>query len=237
VLDRGNYLSTGQMCTALSRILVPESRVSEVADALAERAQAHRIGDPLDEKTTLGPLVNRTQHERVLRYIGIAKDEGAKLVTGGRRPSDLPKGWYIEPTVFVDVANTMTVAREEVFGPVASIIAYRNEEEAIAVANDTPYGLSGAVLSSDEGHALEVARRIRTGTVGINRYGPAYNAPFGGVKRSGVGREHGPEGFDTFLEYQCYGIPESMAEELASRGLEREVLSVPEVPGRHAPWK
>jgi acyl-CoA reductase-like NAD-dependent aldehyde dehydrogenase len=120
----------------------------------------------------------------------------------------------------------MTIAREEIFGPVASIIAYDHEDEAVAIANDTPYGLAGAVLSTDEEHALAVARRVHTGTIGINKYGGAYAAPFGGIKQSGIGREHGPEGFESFLEYKSYAIPPSLADDLAARGLDSEHLSI-----------
>jgi aldehyde dehydrogenase (NAD+) len=213
------------MCAALSRILVPRGRGSEIAEALAENARSYVLGDPLDAATTMGPLVNRQQYERVLGYLEIGKDEGAKVVTGGTRPAHLPVGYYIEPTVLLGVENSMRIAREEIFGPVASIIEYDDEDDALAIANDTPYGLNAAVMSADETHALEVARRIHSGTANINSFGVATSAPFGGVKLSGIGREHGPEGFDSFLEYRSHGLSEALAVELARRGVPRQHLN------------
>jgi aldehyde dehydrogenase (NAD+) len=225
VLGRANFFQSGQMCAALSRILVPRGRGSEIAEALAENARSYVLGDPLDAATTMGPLVNRQQYERVLGYLEIGKDEGAKVVTGGTRPAHLPVGYYIEPTVLLGVENSMRIAREEIFGPVASIIEYDDEDDALAIANDTPYGLNAAVMSADETHALEVARRIHSGTANINSFGVATSAPFGGVKLSGIGREHGPEGFDSFLEYRSHGLSEALAAELARRGVPRQHLN------------
>lgn len=225
VLGRANFFQSGQMCAALSRILVPRGRASEIAEALAEHARSYVLGDPLDAATTMGPLVNKRQYERVLHYLAIGKDEGAKVVTGGTRPAHLPVGYYIEPTVLVNVENSMRIAQEEIFGPVASIIEYDGEEDALAIANDTPYGLNAAVMSTDETHALEVARRVQSGTVNINSFGTATAAPFGGVKLSGIGREHGPEGFDSFLEYRSHGVSEALAAELARRGTPRQYMN------------
>jgi aldehyde dehydrogenase (NAD+) len=219
VLAQGNFFQSGQMCAALSRVLVPQGRGVEIANALAEAASAYVPGDPLDEATTMGPLVNRSQYERVLRYIGLAEAEGAKIFAGGRRPEGLAQGYYVEPTVLVGVEPEMTVAREEIFGPVACIIEYRDEEHAVLLANDSPYGLSGTVLSADEEHALSIARRIDSGIVNVNRFGAATATPFGGVKQSGIGREHGPEGFDSFLEYHSHGVSDTLAASLAERGV------------------
>jgi aldehyde dehydrogenase (NAD+) len=149
----------------------------------------------------MGPLVNRRQMERVLDYIRIGKEEGARLLLGGGRPAHLPKGFYVEPTVFVDVRNDMRIAQEEIFGPVLSVIAYDTEEEALTIANDSIFGLSGGVWSADEAKALAFAKRMRTGTVNVNGgnfYGA--DAPFGGYRQSGIGREMGVEGFEEYLE-------------------------------------
>jgi aldehyde dehydrogenase (NAD+) len=173
------------------------------------------MGDPFDPTTTLGPLVAERQRKRVLGFIDSGVSEGAKLVSGGGRPQGQTHGWFVEPTVFAEVDNSMTIAREEIFGPVVSIIPYETEEEAVRIANDSDYGLGGAVHSADPLHGLEVARRIDTGYVAINRYGIPSSAPFGGVKRSGIGREHGPEGYDSFLEYASYPLPSDVAKELS----------------------
>ncbi len=218
-ISRGNFGLSGQACIGLTRILAPRSRYDEVVAGLVERATALRVGNPFDEATTMGPLVSQNQRERVLRYIDIGKSEGGTLVTGGGRPSSLSKGWFVEPTVFAGVSNDMTIAREEIFGPVASVIPYDDEDEAIAIANDSVYGLHGAVFSTDELHALDVAQRMETGSVGVNSYGPMVSAPFGGVKSSGIGREHGPEGFDALLEFVPYGVSSALAAQLSARGV------------------
>jgi aldehyde dehydrogenase (NAD+) len=155
----------------------------------------------------MGPLVNARQRERVLAYIEKGKEEGARLLLGGSTPSHLDKGYYVEPTVFVDVCNDMTIAREEIFGPVLAVIAYDDEEEAVHIANDSDFGLSGSVWSASDERALAVARRIRTGTINVNGgnfYGP--DAPFGGYKQSGIGREMGLEGFEEYLETKTIAI-------------------------------
>lgn len=213
-LNAGIFHGSGQQCTATSRVLVPRSRVGEVTDALVAAAESQVVGDPLDPATTMGPLVAERQRRRVLGYIDLAQAEGAKVVTGGGRPADRPRGWFVEPTVLTEVTNDMRVAREEIFGPVVSVIVYDDEEEAVALANDSEYGLGGAVYSADPHHALAVARRIDSGYVAVNRYGIALSAPFGGVKRSGIGREHGVEGYDSFLEYRSYPLSHELAAEL-----------------------
>ncbi|MGW0176757.1 aldehyde dehydrogenase family protein [Rhodococcus sp. NPDC003322] len=213
-LVRGSWANSGQVCVALTRILVPRSRAGEVVDALAAAARNQVVGDPFDENTTLGPLVTSQHRDKVLGLIEAGLQEGANLVTGGRS-SDLP-GWFVEPTVFADATNDMRIAREEIFGPVATIIAYDSVDEAVAIANDSPYGLHGAVFGADETRALEIAQRVESGSLGINRALLPHSAPFGGVKQSGVGREHGPEGYDSFLEYVSYNISSTLADQLTS---------------------
>lgn len=204
--DVGNFRNAGQACIGLTRVLAPRRLYAEVVDRLAERAKAYVLGDPRDESTTMGPLVSQRQRERVLGLIEGARADGARVVTGGKRPKDQPHGWFVEPTVLADVENSAQIAQEEVFGPVASVIAYEDEAQAIAIANDSKYGLHGAVFSADAERALRVARRVDSGTLGINCYGHTESSPFGGVKSSGIGREHGPESLDAFLEYTAYTL-------------------------------
>jgi aldehyde dehydrogenase (NAD+) len=214
-LSTGIFAGSGQQCTATSRVLVPRARQAEVVDALVAQADAQVVGNPLDLSTTMGPLVAERQRTRVLGYVDIGQSEGAKLVAGGGRPATQPLGWFVEPTVFADVTNSMRIAREEIFGPVVAVLPYEDEDEAIAMANDSDYGLGGAVYSADPHHALAVARQIDSGYVAVNRYGIALSAPFGGVKQSGIGREHGVEGYDSFLEYRSFPLDHALAEELS----------------------
>lgn len=197
--------NNGQTCHAATRILAPRSRYDEVVDAVTATVAALRIGEPLDPTTQIGPVVSAAQQERVLSYVEKGLGEGARLTTGGKRP-DRP-GWYVEPTVFADVSNDMVVAREEIFGPVLCVIPYADEDEAVAIANDSDYGLGGVVWTRDEERGIELAQRIETGTVGVNHYELHINAPFGGVKDSGVGRELGPEGLDTYLRATSVYLP------------------------------
>jgi aldehyde dehydrogenase (NAD+) len=195
------YLNSGQTCSALTRMLVPRERLPEVEVIAKAVAEASTIGDPFDESTRLGPLVSDVQRDRVRDYIQKGIDEGAKLITGGpEAPDDKPTGYFVKPTVFSDVGPDMTIAQEEIFGPVLSIIPYDSEDEAAEIANDTIYGLAGGVWSDDPDHAKQFARRLRTGQVEIN--GATFNplAPFGGYKQSGHGRELGPFGLDEFFE-------------------------------------
>ena len=195
------YLNSGQTCSALTRLIVPRSKLAEVEQLAAATAQAFTTGDPLAETTRLGPLVSAAQRDRVRGYIQKGIDEGAKLVTGGAEaPEGLDKGYFVQPTVFSEVGRNMTIAQEEIFGPVLSIIPYDTEEEAIEIANDSIYGLAGGVWAGDADRAKAVARRLRTGQVEVN--GGAFNpvAPFGGYKQSGIGRELGKLGFEEFLE-------------------------------------
>jgi acyl-CoA reductase-like NAD-dependent aldehyde dehydrogenase len=200
----GCYLNSGQTCTALTRMLVPQSKYDEAAKIAAEVATGFTVGDPLAESTRLGPLTSQAQLERVRAYIRKGIQEGAELLTGGDAPPEgVPSGgYYVRPTVFGKVKNTMAIAQEEIFGPVLSIIPYQDEEDAIRIANDTVYGLAGAVWSKDEARAQRVARRIRAGQVDVNGGAFNMNAPFGGFKQSGHGREAGVFGLEEFLEYK-----------------------------------
>jgi len=201
---QGCAMNSGQSCNAPTRMLVPASRHDEAVAIAKAAAEAVKVGDPFAEGTVIGPVVSQTQFEKIQRLIQKGIDEGATLVTGGPgRPSGLSKGYFVRPTVFANVRNDMTIAREEIFGPVLSILPYRNDEDAIRIANDTPYGLSGYVWSSDLDRARRVASRLRTGNVHLNGAGMDFAAPFGGYKQSGNGREWGIFGFEEFLEVKA----------------------------------
>ncbi|GAA4631884.1 aldehyde dehydrogenase family protein [Actinoallomurus vinaceus] len=193
------FVNSGQTCNALTRMLVPLALYDEAVALAAKAAERYTLGDPLAEGTRLGPLASRVQFDRVRDHIERGVEEGARLVTGGTETSLAP-GYYVPPTVFADVTPSMTIAREEIFGPVLSILAYDSEDDAVRIANDTPYGLAAAVWSADPDRALAVARRIKAGQVEINggRFNPL--APFGGYKQSGLGRELGRHGLEEFLE-------------------------------------
>lgn len=197
---RNAMLNSGQTCSAWTRMIVPRSRYQEAIDAARQAIASLKLGDPLDPGTRLGPLISETQRERVEGYIEKGKQEGARVVAGGGRPAGFARGYYVEPTIFADVQSKMTIAQEEIFGPVLSILPYENEEEAIAIANDTIYGLAGGVWSGDTDRAMRVARRMRTGQVDVN--GGKFNplAPFGGYKQSGLGRELGLFGLEEYLQ-------------------------------------
>lgn len=199
-LLRLSTLLSGQACMALTRVLVSETRIGELAEALGAAYAGIIIGDPFDPATQMGPLANSRQRDRVESYIARGKQEGARLVTGGGRPIGFERGSFIEPTVFADVSNSMAIAREEIFGPVISLIPYRDEEEAVSIANDSPYGLSGAIFTNDQDRFRALARRIRSGTIAQNAMGPQSNLPFGGYKQSGIGREGCIEAFDLYTE-------------------------------------
>jgi aldehyde dehydrogenase (NAD+) len=195
------FMNSGQTCSALTRMIVPRSRLAEVEQIAAATAAAFKTGDPFAEGNMLGPLVSKAQQDRVRGYINKGIEEGATLVTGGaEQPEGLEKGFFVQPTVFSNVTNDMIIAQEEIFGPVLSIIPVDSEEEAIAVANDTIYGLAGAVWAGDKDHAQAVARQIRTGQVEVNGGGFNPLAPFGGFKQSGRGRELGQFGLEEYLE-------------------------------------
>ena len=197
---RNAMLNSGQTCSAWTRMLVPRARQQDAIDLAMKAVSGLTVGDPLDAATRLGPLISSHQRERVEGYIAKGKHEGARLVAGGTRPAAFAKGYYVEPTVFADVKSPMTIAQEEIFGPVLSILPYDSEDEAVRIANDTIYGLAGGVWSGDAERAMRVARRMRTGQVDINggRYNPL--APFGGYKQSGVGRELGVYGLEEYLQ-------------------------------------
>ncbi|MDW5611855.1 aldehyde dehydrogenase [Mycolicibacterium sp. D5.8-2] len=199
-------LNNGQICWLNTRVLAPRSRYAEIVDTVTALAGSLTIGDPLDPETKIGPLVSSRQRDRVEGYIAKGKQEG-RLTTGGGRPKGLDRGWYVEPTVFADMTNTSQVSCEEIFGPVLSVIPYDNESEAIAIANDSNYGLGGTVWSSDVERATAVAHKVRSGTVGVNHYTNDPVAPFGGIKDSGIGRELGPEGLDAFQVYKTIYLP------------------------------
>jgi betaine-aldehyde dehydrogenase len=196
----GIFINQGEVCSAGSRILIEKSIYTKFVNAMAEKAKTIKLGPPLDRSTKMGPLVSKEQYERVRSYQEIGKGE-AKLVAGGGRPQSLPKGYYVEPTIFADVDNNSRIAREEVFGPVASLIPFEGEAEAIRIANDTPYGLAAAVWSRDIFRALRVVKAVRAGVIWVNHMQPTYvEAPWGGYKQSGFGRELGPWGIEEYLE-------------------------------------
>ncbi|MFE5502004.1 aldehyde dehydrogenase family protein [Amycolatopsis japonica] len=190
----------GQICAALSRILVPERRHDEIVEVLRQAWEGLTIGDPLDPRTQLGPLASRSVVERTEGFLARAVDDGARIVTGGKRPAGLGGGWYFEPTLVTDVARDSELAQNEVFGPVTAVLTYTDPEDGLRLANDTSYGLSASVYTADRAKGVEYARRIRAGSVAVNAFGPALTAPFGGMKGSGWGREAGPEGILEFTE-------------------------------------
>jgi aldehyde dehydrogenase (NAD+) len=197
-LFAATLFNTGQMCFGSTRILAPRRRYDEVVDFFTAMAQSLAIGNPLDPNTQIGPLVNAVQRQKVERYIAQGIADGGTVTTGGKRPAHLPHGYFIEPTIFAGLDNSSIVAREEIFGPVLTVIAYDDEDDAVRIANDSDYGLGGTVWSPDRDHAVSVAARIHSGTVGINHYLPDITSPFGGMKNSGIGRELGPEGLRGF---------------------------------------
>lgn len=200
-------MNSGQACVGQTRILAPRSRYDEVVEKLAAGAAAMAVGLPDDAAAMIGPLISEKQRDRVEGYIKKGVEEGARVVTGGGRPEGIDSGWYIQPTVFADVDNSMTIAQEEIFGPVLAVIPFDTEEDAIRIANDSPYGLAGSVYTKDFPRALEIAKRIRTGTYAVNMYAFDPGAPFGGYKNSGIGRENGPEGIEQYCESKSVLLP------------------------------
>ena len=199
-LTRQECLLTGQSCSSLTRVIVPVKRHDEMLEALAEEFRRVRVGDPFDPESQLGPLVSERQRARVEHYVTKGSEDGAILAAGGGRPSHLVRGYYVEPTVFGNVDNSSTIAQEEIFGPVLTVIPAADEEHAIELANDTIYGLNASVFTDDLERALDVARRLRSGTVGHNAFRTDFGIAFGGFKQSGIGREGGTEGLMPFLE-------------------------------------
>jgi aldehyde dehydrogenase (NAD+) len=191
-------LNSGQTCHLSTRILAPATRYGEIVDMVTDFVRNLKVGDALDERTQIGPMASSRQRDRVESYIAKGSGEGARLTTGGGRPAGLDRGWFVEPTVFADVDNDATIAQEEIFGPVLSMISYRDVDHAVRIANDSDFGLGGTVWTADPERGEAVAARVQTGTIGINFYQPDPAAPFGGIKASGLGRELGPEGLTAY---------------------------------------
>ena len=203
-------MNNGQACIAQTRILAPRARYGEVVDAVVSGVSAMKVGDPMDPATEVGPVVAERQRTRIEGYLDSGREEGATVAIGGGRPggSDFAKGWYVEPTVFSDVDNKMKIAQEEIFGPVLVVIPYDGDDNAVEIANDSNYGLCGSVWTNDNDRGLGIARQVRTGTYMLNSFAPIdFATPFGGFKESGVGREFGPEGLESFLEKKSIGLP------------------------------
>ena len=200
-LRMASFMNSGQTCVAQTRILASRSNYGAVVDALAELTASLKVGDPMDGQTEIGPLVSQRQQERVQNYIAIGQEEGARVIVGGAgMPAALEQGWYVQPTLFADVDNKMRIAQEEIFGPVVSVIPFVDIDDAVRIANESPYGLAGSVWTKDVEQGIDIARRVRAGSLGVNQYALDFVAPGGGFKDSGIGREGGPEGFEAFVE-------------------------------------
>ncbi|HJY59505.1 MAG TPA: aldehyde dehydrogenase family protein, partial [Streptosporangiaceae bacterium] len=201
------FANSGQACFTMSRVLAPRSRYDEAVCALAAQASSLVVGDPQAEETTMGPLANPRQRASVESCVTAGVSAGARVVVGGRRPATPVRGYYFEPTVFAGATAGMAIARDEICGPVVSVIPYDSEAEAVAIANDSSYGLAGSVWTDDPERGLTIARRARVGTFGVNLYVPDLGAPWGGRKASGMGSIYGPEGMDSYLATKCVFLP------------------------------
>ncbi|MCK9902076.1 aldehyde dehydrogenase [Parafrankia colletiae] len=201
------FMLNGQACVAQTRILAPRARYAELVEGLLAQVGALKVGDPLDEATELGPLASARQRDRVEEYIRIGRDEGARLALGGGRPAGHPRGYFVEPTVFTDVDPAMRIAQEEIFGPVLTVIPYDTVDDAVGIANGTPYGLGGSIWTADVAAGYALADRIEVGVLGVNMFMLDNVAPFGGFKDSGLGRELGPEALAAYLDHQTVNLP------------------------------
>jgi aldehyde dehydrogenase (NAD+) len=210
-LRMGSLRNSGQVCSLKTRLVVSTRRERELLDRLVALLESMPVGDPHDPATQIGPMAAARQRTVVENYIKIGLEQGAKIVVGGGRPPGLDRGWFVEPTIFSDVEPDMRIAQEEIFGPVLAVLTYEDEDEAIAIANNSPYGLNGSIFTSDLERGLELARRIHTGTVELNGNPAGYHAPMGGFKSSGIGRESGPEGLDAYVELKAIGLPREFA--------------------------
>ncbi|PBC47571.1 aldehyde dehydrogenase [Rhodococcus sp. ACPA1] len=214
--------SSGQSCTAQTRILVPRAKHDELVEKLVSAMAKLKTGDPHDPQTDIGPVITETHRENILGFIKRAVNDGATIEYGGGVPEGLTDGWYVEPTLLTNVTPDMEIAQEEVFGPVVAVIPYDDEDEAVAIANNTKYGLSGSVFTADVAYGFKIAQRIHTGTFAVNSYSADFNAAFGGIKKSGIGREHGPAGLEEYLRPQTiaidpsYELPKEIVESAAT---------------------
>jgi acyl-CoA reductase-like NAD-dependent aldehyde dehydrogenase len=214
-LRYGSLRNSGQVCSLKTRLVVSRRRERDLLDRLVTLLESMPVGNPSDPATQIGPMVSARQRHVVENYLQIGRDQGAQIVAGGGRPAGLDRGWYVEPTIFAGVQPGMRIAQEEIFGPVLSVLTYDSEDEAVAIANNSSYGLNGAVFTADLNHAIEIARRIRTGTVELNGNPAGLHAPMGGYKCSGIGREAGYEGFDPYVELKSIGVPRELADTIS----------------------